>query len=68
MRKENIRIRFLDIYILILSIIAIIVGFIFIAYCLLVEEITIWKPYFLFGTLIILGIQGIRYYQKEVEM
>jgi hypothetical protein len=68
MRKENIRIRFLDIYILILSIIAIIGGLVFIAYCLYIEQIKILKPYLLFGTLVFLGILGIRYYRNEVEI
>ena len=68
MRKENIRIRLLDIYILTLSIIAILSSLAFVGYCWYIEKIRIWKPYVLFGTLVFLGIQGIKYYRKEVEM
>ena len=68
MRSDRVRSRLLDLYIIILSVLCLLAGVAMILYCLIALEIKIYKPYVLYGILVWLGILGIRYYRKEVEL
>jgi hypothetical protein len=68
MKRSTLRTKILDLYILTISIIAILGGIFLLGYCWFGLQIINIRPYLLYGFTIFLGISGIRYYRKEVEL
>jgi hypothetical protein len=67
MARGRLRDRLLDIFILLSAIVMVLGSAGTIIFCMVYLEITNWKPYALYLIVFFLGIQGFRYYRKEVE-
>ena len=67
MPRGRFRDRMLDIFILVSAIVMVLGSIGTLIFCMFYLHITNWKPYIMYIIVFILGIQGFRYYRKEVE-
>ena len=65
---DRYRERALDYFVVLCSVVCILGGLVMMAYCSIILNISEPSPYLMYLVLVYLGLSGLRYYKKEVEL